>query len=391
MYKKMDRPTTVTLGEGSEWWGGAPWGNDTVIHSEKGAMWTWGNYRWQDPRGSENVGSKLPWTQWKSDRIYQPTDSLNIMNHNGFFQWRGPLAARGVTVSEPLVIPTGEAWAASAYDRMKPTKPEFQGLNALYELRDLPRMLELNIKDRGLSSIGDYHLALEFGWRPLMNDIVNLVKTQVFLEKRVDQLLRDNGKPVRRRIQMLNDSDTQLLQDNLDDYSAFHRTFVSQTYYSVPKLTIRKQVTDRVWASARFRYWLPADPGGVVYKKRLIAALYGFYAAPKFVYDALPWSWMVDWFSNTGDIISNMSADVADRLAADYFYVMREQETRYVSTATGTFRGFNHESVSASATTNDRLITRSRIVGNPFGWALSEGDLSLTQLGIMGALGISRL
>jgi hypothetical protein len=354
-------------------------------------MWTWGNYRWQDPRGFENVGSKLPWSQWKSDRILQPSDALAIQSSNGFFWWDGPLAAKGVTVSDPLVIPTGESWAASAYNKMKPTKPEFQALNALYELRELPAMFKGDILDRGLRSIGDYHLALQFGWRPLMNDIVNLVKTQFFLEKRIAQLLRDNGKPVRRRTQMMSSSDTQTLQENTNDYGAFHRVFVTQMYASVPQLTIRKHVSDRVWASARFRYWLPADPGGIVYKKRLIAALYGFYASPKFVYDALPWSWMIDWFSNTGDIMANLSADVADRLAADYFYVMREQETRYVSTADGRFYSRSGGTVSASATTNDRLITRSRIVGNPFGWALSEDDLSLTQLGIMGALGISRL
>lgn len=236
-------------------------------------------------------------------------------------------------------------------------------------------------------------MALQFGWRPLLNDIVNLVKTQIFLEKRFQQLLRDNGKPVRRRVILASTSDNTETIALTSDYGAFSQGFVTQFYASVPKYSQRLITKDEVWASARFRYWLPADPKGVVYKDWVKAKLFGLYPGPQFVYNALPWTWMADWFSNAGDIIENLDAGVASRLAADYFYVMREREERYVSTASGRFYQHDRQKtiVSAHATTFDINRTRSRIKGDPFGFASTQGDLSAMQLSILGALGMSRL
>lgn len=397
MYKRYDRPVSTFKGLSYDTNSpSSPW-KEYRSNIDNGWMWTWGNYRWQDPPPIANVGSKLNWAQFKQERWFDLTPNVYITRSNGGYpnqlRFQGTLAAKGVTLTKLQIVPDGSAWGASAYNRMKPTKPEFSSLNALYELRELPKMFEGEILRRGLQAIPDYWIALQFGWRPLLNDIVNLVKTQIFLEKRFKQLMRDNGKPVRRRIQMLSSSDTVVTQDWVKDYGAFDRSFVTQFHRTVPRRMQTKQTTDRVWASARFRYWLPADPGGVVYKRQVLAKLYGLYPGPQFVYNAIPWSWLADWFSNAGDIIENLDVGVAQRLAADYFYVMREREELYSSRATGTF--ILHErgrpSIVLNATTYDRNVTRSRVVGDPFGFATAQGDLSGMQLSILGALGMSRL
>lgn len=395
MYKKYDLPAVELRGYRIDTAAPNPQVAKYSTRIDQGWMWTYGNYRWQDPPPNSNVGSLLPWSQAKLERWYEPTESVHISRGTGYpnqLQYKGTLVAKPKSLAALTVVQDGSAWGAEAYDRMKPTKPEFQSLNALYELKDLPSMLRQRFHDQGLRGISDYWLAIQFGWRPLLKDVLTMVTIQRALEKRFDQLLRDNGRPVRRRITLASDS-TYSYYGPAGDYGAFTEQFVTQFYSGSPTYAQTLKVTDKVWASARFRFWLPKGPGNVVWKKAVMAKLMGLYPSPKFVYDAVPWSWLIDWFSNAGHVLSNLDASgVASRLAADYFYVMREREEHYTSFATGTF--YQHSpgnpKVRLKAATHDVRTSRSRLRGDPFGFNTAQSDLSSMQLSILGALAMSR-
>jgi hypothetical protein len=253
-------------------------------------------------------------------------------------------------------------------------------------------MLQQRLSHHALKDASNYWLALQFGWKPLLNDIRKCVSIQMKSQKKFAQLLRDEGKPVRRRILLVD----EMLQDQhiISSYEAFQPVLVTQMYDGIPNLRETARHHNRVWASARFRFWLPEGPRDIIWRKKVIAYLYGLYPTPSVVYNMIPWSWLIDWFSNAGDVISNLETDVADRLAADYFYVMREQRHTIETTATGNFivdTGVGKSSVPLTATAYLTHSLKTRVVGDPFGFGTSESSLSPMQLSILAALGGSRL
>jgi len=105
----------------------------------------------------------------------------------------------------------------------------------------------------------------------------------------------------------------------------------------------------------------------------------------------IPWSWLVDWFSNTGDILENLDAGVAERLAADYAYVMREYQLTVEQYVSATFKTMGGGTIDVNLQSQSFKFSKYRTPISPFGWNVKESDLSMTQLSILGALGLSRL
>jgi len=285
---------------------------------------------------------------------------------------------------------SSDAWGATAWSKMKPDKPNMAAFNAIYELKDVPEMLRQRFLQNGLSEIGNYYLALKFGWEPLLRDVRDFVLTHMKSQDRLKQLIRDEGRPVRRRI---------TLQDSPDEESTvqragtdFYPSFVG--YFYGPGAWSRDTImsNDRVWASARFRYWLPGGPRDVYWSAAMKAKIFGLYPTPKVIYDMIPWSWLVDWFSNLGDCISNLQTSVVDRLAADYAYVMREVSRTLTRTTQATFyHDKTLEPFTVTGSSTSTQASKYRVGADPFGFGTPENSLSGVQLSILGALGLSRL
>ncbi len=279
----------------------------------------------------------------------------------------------------------------NAYNRMKPAQPSFEALNAIYELKDLPHMLKQQLSHNNLKDIGNYYLALQFGWKPLLRDIRNMYNTQRIISQRIKQLLRDNGRPVRRRVSVRTDSATTYASGQ--SYGAFAPTISTGFYQGYTPTYQDTTVTEeRIWASAQFRYWLPEGPKDINWTNQMKARILGSNTpSPKNVWDAIPWTWLTDWFVDIGSMIETMDVGVADRLAADYMYIMRELSVTRTRESTGYFRHAAGDYFYASATGVSHATVKARVRGTPYGWNVNENLLSATQLSILGALGLSRL
>jgi hypothetical protein len=281
------------------------------------------------------------------------------------------------------------SFAAEAYRKMRPDKPSFEGLNAIYELKDLPGMLRQRLSDSPFRNIGNYYLAEKFGWVPLLRDIQNLCKTQENLQDRYKQLLRDEGEPIRRGTK-LRDLRSDPLISNWNP--GMGPSLVS--YFSRGPVTVQssQQTMDQVWAAARFRYFLPEGPRDIVWTNRMKRAIFGLTPSPIVIWNAVPWSWLADWFFNYGDVISNLSSTIADRCAAEYFYMMRHQavSTTYTITS-GAWESYSMKPIDVITTSSTMQGNKTRLRGDPFGLATNQNSLNGTQLAILGALGLSRL
>jgi hypothetical protein len=109
--------------------------------------------------------------------------------------------------------------------------------------------------------------------------------------------------------------------------------------------------------------------------------LLGLDITPDTLWNLAPWSWAADWFSNIGDITSNMSS-FQQGLVMRYGYQMEH-----------TIVSDTYSSVDKSLRTHPLTFvveTKQRVKANPFGFGVTWEGLSPFQLSIAGALGLSK-
>lgn len=362
-----------------------------IVHQESSQLFGGGRYGYPHFPPHKNVGGAFE----HFGDITTRTGGSTKINRGSWSGWyySGQIVGNLVNIPPLPPIPTGNGsgFGVDAFHKMKPTQPNFNAVTSVLELRELPGLLKANLQQNFLKFQGNYFLAIKFGWEPLLRDIVGLVQTQMDAQKRLAQLIRDNGKSIRRTRSMLENSETTY-EASGTSYGALSPTFVTQFYRKPPSYANRIRRFDNVWASARFRYWLPPGPRDIIWTRRMKARIFGLYPSPAQIYNAVPWTWMIDWFSGLGNALENMDAGVADRLAADYFYIMRHQEVVISTTSKGYFYASErNEPVEVDGYAERRRFRKNRVGGDPFGWGTKEIDLNGTQLAILGALGLSKL
>lgn len=371
----------------------------SVIETYDESLVSEGHYRWQDPPYPGNVGGDFYAT--KENVLHYPSASIHSQRPGSLyknFKYNGSIAVNAPFGVSSLSTVNPDAFAGTAWDRLRPEKPSFEGLNALFELKDVPGMLRQRFT-RDLRGAANFHLATQFGWLPLLRDVRNFVQTQRSAQKRLTWLIRNNGKPVRRRIEISNDVvvSSPVVENTFNVSSTGWYTPFTVAPHTINSAgmtrTNYEEVTRRKWASARMRYWLPPGPQDVEWTKGMLSRIYGLRPTPSVVYNAVPWSWLVDWFTNLGQLIENVSPGVADRLAADYVYIMESNEIRRITTVELSLYGSDGSSpVRLSASAHKLSSKKKRVMGSPFGFNVDQGTtLTGMQLSILGALGLSRL
>jgi hypothetical protein len=115
---------------------------------------------------------------------------------------------------------------------------------------------------------------------------------------------------------------------------------------------------------------------------------------PEVLWNLQPWTWLVDWFVNFGDVLGNLSAIISDGLVMQYGYIMQEN---VISKEVTLPRGlWVRNSISASVFTQKPVTvtldyhSKVRVKASPFGFGLTPEMFSPQQWAILAALGISR-
>jgi hypothetical protein len=358
-----------------------------------------------------------PWAMWHIKQTVTPSEPLSVYswaNEHPFYKGRfSALRHVNSTWSPPqtfsneaAVIQHDNLWGvgATAWDRMRPAKPSFDLAQNLLELKDLPsglkgdvRRIRDEVKQRhgraNLSRTAEWHLSTQFGWLPTLNAYRDFMRALKEMDARFKQLLRDNGRPIRRKTVLFEDesSDTymQSFQGfNPDMYPALDSRCYAGNGYSYTTTTFR----EKIWGSARFRYYLPPGPRDLDWYKKVGYRMFGFQPTPSLIYNLTPWTWLIDYFTNLGDLYDNLSRGVEDRLIAEYFYLMHERTWKSVTDASQWV--YVDEQRTQPKLITARIETvwtiKARTVGSPFGVGVRYDDLTANQLSILSALGISR-
>jgi hypothetical protein len=289
-----------------------------------------------------------------------------------------------------------------AIARCKPTNQVSNLSTFLSETyRDgLPKLFGATLwkeRTRAARAAGGEYLNKEFGWDPLVGDVRTLARNITHAHAVLSQYERDSGQVVRRRytFPVEQTSTTSLVVSNFTPVLVpdgnSHFAFWGG---GNPRTNVYKHSTSwkQVWFSGAFTYHLPSG-----YRSRNAMAEYaakadvllGLNLSPETVWNALPWTWAIDWFSNAGDVVSNLSDWATDGLVLKYGYVMEHSfftDTYFQMDEQGLLKGsYFHTSPVIAC-----VETKRREVATPFGFGLNWSGLSPRQLAIAAALGLTR-
>jgi len=321
----------------------------------------------------------------------------------GYYTYSGPVLASALPgLQFPPDVASGsttlDAWGAKAVAFAKPTNALVDLSTTLGELISgggFPKLIgrasywAKGVKDH-LERGADDYLNVQFGYAPVVSDIVGFANVVTLFQSLVKQYERDAGKMVRRKysFEPVTSDVTSTFQTGVIPYI---NPSIGVVFNGVVgTVTRRRQTTIRRWFSGAFTYGLP--PGyssrrsfyefGVEARKMLSLSL-----TPETLWNLAPWSWAVDWFASAGDVISNMSDFVNDDLVMRYGYIM-EHSIVHDTYSWYSPQKFNSGAVPSSVHVVREVKVRRR--ANPFGFGLTWGGLSPRQLSIAAALGITR-
>lgn len=295
----------------------------------------------------------------------------------------------------PRIIPNSEldVIGASAINSTIPTNPINNLLVSLGELRSegIPSVIGVNTwKDRTLRArtAGGEYLNYQFGWLPLVSDIRSFANTVINSDEIRRQYEADSGHPINRTLRF---------PVQLDITSDGPDTSGNSRYPVPPRktgyweetggLTTISTSKSEMWFEAVYTYYLP--PQGTTARDLAIAnKLWGTRLTPETVWNLTPWSWAIDWFSNAGDVISNIGAFQADGLVMSRAYLMCQQtdivERRHEGAVT------KRHQLPCNVWQRFTTTVKQRHAASPYGFGLALDALTDRQWSILIALGLSR-
>jgi hypothetical protein len=298
----------------------------------------------------------------------------------------------------PFLVTTDSvlnALGAQAIAKCKPTNSPADAATALAELlkEGLPNLVGSQFwqdRSRPARSAGSEYLNVEFGWKPLVNDITKFLSAVDRASTLMKQYERDAGRVVRRNFRF------PIQRTRTETVGALSSLFLepdaSALYDSSNRgnlITIKETMVDR-WFSGAFTYYLPSgydSRNGMDRAALLAQEILGLDLTPEVLWNVAPWSWAVDWFTNTGDVVSNISDFGTDGLVLRYGYLMEHTINKWTYTNAKT--GLKNPAIRTSPI-SFIAETKSRRRANPFGFGLTDDDLSDRQKSIIVALGLSR-
>lgn len=258
----------------------------------------------------------------------------------------------------------------------------------------------------GPKKAADHFLNHQFGWVPFVNDVLSTRKAYNNQDRALKQLARDNGKWVKRG------GDVVRVEEDLDSFTDHwvHGPYVfppldGHLYRLIWNpvsginqfglTTFSTQVVRHIWFKGSFQYYIPSLRNEAWWRDSKnksqylhtmnVLRYYGVRISPTILWKITPWSWLVDWFTNTGHVIDNLSDGIQDNLIARYAYLMSHDITRAVNDSKIYLRD-----QTVHCIWYQEIDSKRRDEVDRFGLGSSNSELSVKQIAILAALGLSR-
>lgn len=283
--------------------------------------------------------------------------------------------------------PTGAEIASDgsiAISRVHPAAPEYSLAQQLGELRErFPTMIGSTVmrdKVHIARSAGSEYLNVEFGWRPLVKAVVDFAHTVKDANSIIGSQVRKNREFTRRRYNFPQVTDFAMYDVGGGFYpTAANVTGSGQLY--------ERTVHDK-WFEGAFVYWTPLSDSArgklLLYEQRANKLL-GTRITPEVLWELTPWSWAVDWYTNAGEILSNLSYIGDDASVMKWGYMMNHQVSYWQLYLQRTNAG-----KLISSTRGVVSERKMRTPSSPYGFNVGWADLTPRQTAIAVAAGATR-
>jgi hypothetical protein len=238
------------------------------------------------------------------------------------------------------------------------------------------------------------YLNYQFGWKPLVDSIMETSMTIVNADKIISSYERDSGRLVRRSYDFPEETTTSIsdIAVNVSPWTyGASGAIIDWPTLNQGKVVLKQTTSTRRWFRGAFSYYVPPPDGkrnSMARQVILARKTLGLSLTPDVVWNLSPWSWMFDWFFNAGDVLKNWSAWAIDNQVLMYGYLMEHkvQENHY--TFIGERTGYVQD--QQPPTMIFRSESKYRRKATPYGFGLNWDGFSPRQWAILSALGITR-
>lgn len=322
--------------------------------------------------------STLLWTLQGKARA----DGLS-WTYNGYCRAGSPGPHTAALTQEP----TDNQALSEALARTNPNRSVIDLPIFLFELREIPQLLrhfsELGFKkfkDRPLREIGSNYLTWEYGIKPFTADLVRMMDFTNHTEKRLRELrnLQSGKGGLGRKWTVWRDKAP----------FAPWTTFASALYSEGNMVSAIWHTEREKWVSTR---WVPTTDLSTMTDDELRARanriVFGLDLSFATLWEAMPWSWLIDWFSNVGDIMSQTRNTIP--VKHDGSCVMRRTRTRLTSVTPVSGPGLGHFRANAGPYSVRTELLRTPMFFGP----MPEFNLPFLngrQLSILSAIVVTR-
>lgn len=263
-------------------------------------------------------------------RLYGMAHDIHYQGYAAF-----KTAAQGLNLSVASV-----PWGSLSQSALQTMLPSLQGdtsyVNFLLELKDFRSILKLFNQglerklttlealfghrryDKPLARLSKQYLSYSFGWRPLFNDIAAFVQQILGLKAKYDELTRRANRP-QQKYWGTWVSGTELPETlTYPTLNGANGTGPTGGWYGAGTLkgncSLRTSASKgvRYHATLRYRYQMPQELRTYFGQLKATLDFMGINRNPAIVWNAIPFSFIVDWFVNVGKTLDSLRVDNID-------------------------------------------------------------------------------
>jgi hypothetical protein len=266
-------------------------------------------------------------------------------------------------------------WSIEAFNKFHDQIPTTISLaNSLYELKDIKGLIPTFDRKSLTKTAGNNFLAFEFGVLPMVSDIKAIVNMSEAVDKRIKHLISVNGRSTR-----LSFSREQVYEEPVTFWKNFMNPL--DTVYSgdANGVVFSRQSAKVTFKCGGSLFQDLTDLEDSASKLKALVASSGFNKPARVVWNAIPYSFVVDWFFSLGKLLDTLSVQpFGGEYRVDRVGYSTIEESTWIATvkhqSTGTIVGN-----PTLGTVHAKRYTRKS--GFPaYSLFLTDGLLSPTQL-----------
>jgi len=228
-------------------------------------------------------------------------------------------AALGVAYQD-AALSNAQSLLDSVWSRIKPDLTEVSVPNFLWDIGQISSLWKLWNSRRGfLANVANANLNYQFGWKPTIGDISAMVNAVRTLQQKLRDWERSVGQLKKRQLTVSNNTIGKTGSAAVSSWGT---------------VTWSVSFTQKVTAHIVFR---PLPLKAYTDLEKLLRGTLdslGFELNPKILWDAVPFSFVVDWFVNIGQYLERFKSDTLElpiKLEAAY---LQNKETMIIDCRT---------------------------------------------------------